>query len=315
MRNYVDKVNLHARIHALRGRLLAPGDYASLIRAQQVNSFKLAAASDPTSTKESIFREQIAPVVGLAEAYDQYAPLFLAYLRQFEVLNAKVLLAKAAGLQSEELWYDITPFAILGKDLLTQKLSLAETRLLIAGTYLENDFKDISSFRHLEINADICAAGNFYRFAQLLSGEAKSDFRNMMQRRIAVLTVIWSYRLRRHYHFGEEKIRFYMRRFHDLFDGYAQSHFRIIEEAQNRHLEQLHKEGGKETSITDIERHLEKNFFVWVSSMFHRDFHSIYCVLGYLWLLHYQIRNLFRIVDGWRFGFSADAILGKLICD
>ena len=106
-----------------------------------------------------------------------------------------------------------------------------------------------------------------------------------------------------------------MQRFHSLFDGYAQSHFRTLEEAQNRRLEQLHKEGGQEPSITDIEHHLEKIFFVWVSSMFHRDFHSICCVLGYLWLLYYQIQNLFRIIDGRRFGFSADAILGKLICD
>ncbi|MEN6487492.1 MAG: V-type ATPase subunit [Smithella sp.] len=315
MRNYADKVNLHARIHVLRGRLLSPGDYASIIRAQQANSFKLSAASDLIRTKEFLFREQITPVVGLAEAYDQYAPLFLAYLRQFEVHNFRILLARAAGRQNEELWYDIAPFATLEKDLLNRQLSPAEVRSLIADTYLDDDFKDTSSYRQMEIHADICAAGNLYRFGQFLSGETKSDFQNMMQRRIALLTVVWSYRLRQYYHFSEGEIRFYMQRFHNLFDGYAKSHFRIMEEAQNRQLEQLHKEGGNEPSITDIERHLELNFFAWVSSMFHRDFHSICCVLAYLWLLYYQIRNLFRINDGLRFGFSADAILGKLICN
>lgn len=315
MRNYADKVNLHARIHALRGRLLSPEDYALLIRAQQANSFMLTAESYRIDTKESIFREQIAPVIGLAEAYDRYAPLFLAYLRQFEVHNAWILPAKAAGRQSENLWYDITPFAILEKDLLNRQLSPAEIRSLLSRTYLGENFQEASSYRQMGIQADICAAGNLYRFAQLLSGDDKSDFQNMMQRRIALLTVVWSYRLRRHYHLSEEKIRSYMQRFHNLFDGYAQSHFRTLEEAQNRRLEQLHKEGGQEPSITDIERHLELNFFAWVSSMFHRDFHSICCVLGYLWLLYYQIQNLFRIIDGRRFGFSADAILGKLICD
>ncbi len=315
MRNYADKVNLHARIHALKGRLLSPGDYASMIRAQQANSFNLSAASDLITAKEVLFREQIAPVVGLAHAYGQYAPLFLAYLRQFEVHNAKVLLAKAAGLESEELWYDISPFAILKKELLTKKLSLAEVRSLIAGTYLDDDFKDTVSYRQMEIHADICSARNLYQSARRLYGETKNDFLNMIQRRIAVLSTIWSYRLRWHYHLSEEKTRFYINRFHDLFDGYAKSHFRIIEEEQNRHLEQLLKEGDKEPFITDIERHLEKKYFTWVSSMFYRDFHSICCVLAYLWLLYYQIRNLFRIIDGWRFGFSADAILDKLICD
>ena len=318
MRNYADKVNLHARIHALRGRLLSPGEYASMIRTQQANSFKPSTISDLIMAKESIFREQVAPVIGFAEACNQYAPLFLAYLRQFEVHNFKILLAKAAGRESEELWYDISPppppppFAILEKDLLAKKLSPAEIRTIITGTYLDEDFKDTSSYRQMEIHADICMARNLYQSAQFLSGEAKKDFHNLMQRWIAVLTVIWSYRLKEFYHFSEEKVRFYLQRFHSLFDGYAKFHFRIIEEAQNRQLEQLHKEGGRKPSITDIERHLEQNYFAWVSSMFHRDFHSIYSVLGYLWLLYYQIRNLFRIIDGRRFGFSADAILDKL---
>ena len=314
MRNYADKVNLHARIHALRGRLLTPADYASLIRAQQANSLPPSPASDLTGAKEALFREQIAPVVGLALAYGRYAPLFLAYLRQFEVHNLSILLMKAAGRQGEQLWYDISPFAILQKDLLKRQLSLTDIRSLVAGSYLNDDFKDVSGYRRMEIDADICAAGSLYHFARFLSGENKSDFQNMMQRRIAVLTVLWSYRLRWHYHFSEEKIERYMRRFHDLFDGGAKSHFRLIEDVQNRYLEQLRKEGGGKPSAADIERHLEKNFFTWVSSMFHRDFHSICCVLAYLWLLHYQIRNLFRIIDGRRFGFSAEAILGKLIC-
>ena len=105
-----------------------------------------------------------------------------------------------------------------------------------------------------------------------------------------------------------------MQKFHNLFGGHAESQVRIVEEELNRHLEQLRKSGGQEPSVVDIERHLEQNYFAWVSSMFHRDFHSIYSVVAYLWLLFYQIRNLFRIIDGRRFGFSAEAILNKLIC-
>jgi hypothetical protein len=88
-----------------------------------------------------------------------------------------------------------------------------------------------------------------------------------------------------------------------------------VVERLNRYLEQLRKGGGQEPSVVDIERHLEQNYYTWVSSMFHRDFHSVYCVIAYLWLLFYQIRNLFRIIDGRRFGFSSEAILNKLICE
>jgi hypothetical protein len=314
MRNYADAVNLHARIYALKGRLFSLRDYASMVRNEQANSFQLSAAPDLIAAKETIFREQISPVIRLAEAYDKYTPLFLAYLRQFEAHNARILLARAAGRESEEQWYDIGPFAILDAGLLKEGLSLPGIKSLIANTYLEDDFKDTASYRQMEIRVDICAAMNLYRSLSSLSGQAKKEFQDMMQRRIAVLTVIWSYRLRGYYHFRDEQIRLYMRKFHDLFGGGVESQVRIVEEELNRRLEQLHKGGGQEPSVADIERHLEHNYFAWVSSMFHRDFHSLYGVVAYLWLLFYQIRNLFSIIDGRRFGFSADAILNKLIC-
>jgi vacuolar-type H+-ATPase subunit C/Vma6 len=314
MRNYADEVNLHARIYALKGRLLVLHDYASIIREQQADSFKLSPGRDLIETKEILFREQIAPVIGLTEAYDKYAPLFLAYLQQFEVHNAKILLAKAAGRQSDEQWYDIGRFAILGKGLLQKKLSLSEIRSLIADTYLEDDFKNTASYRQMEIHADICAARKLYHSSTSLSSQSQKEFQEMMRRRIAVLTVIWSYRMREYYRFRDEKIRFYAQKFHELCGSQAEPQIRTVEDALSRRVEQLHKGSGREPFAVDIERYLEQDYFTWVSSMFHRDFHSLYCVIAYLWLLFYQIRNLFRIIDGRRFGFSADTILAKLIC-
>ena len=118
MRNYADQDYLHARIYAMRGRLLSLRDYASIVREPQAATSKISNIHDPVEAGETLFREQIAPVIGLAEAYDKYAPLFLAYLRQFETRNARILLAKAAGHKSEERWYDIGPFARLEKGLL-----------------------------------------------------------------------------------------------------------------------------------------------------------------------------------------------------
>ncbi len=311
MRNYADADNLHARIYAMRGRLLSLGDYASIAREQA--SDKISGNRNMIEAKEKLFREQVAPVISLAEAYDKYAPLFLAYLRQYEVQNVKLLLAKAFGQESLDQWYDISPFAFLGKDLLAEKLSLDEIKSLLAGTYLVCAFKDVSSFRRMEIYLDISTVENLYNASAFLSGQAKKEFREMMLRRIAVLTVIWSYRLRGYYLFHDEQIRSSLKKFHDLFGGHVEPQVRIVEEALNQHLGQLQKSGAQKPSIVDIEHHLEQNYYAWVSSLFHRDFHSIYCVMAYLWLLYYQIRNLFRIMDGRRFGFSPEATLNKMI--
>ncbi len=314
MRNYADTANLHARIYAMRSRLLSLGDYASMLR-EQANSTRISTERDLIEAKAILFREQIAPIIGLAEAYEQYTPIFLAFLRQYEAHNAKVLLAKAFGKQSMEQWYDIGPYAILDNDLLREKLSLDEIKSLLAGTYLNGDFKDISSYRRMEIRMDVSAAGNLYRASISISPQAQKEFQDMLLKRIAVLTVMWSWRLRGYYHWSDERIRLFMEEIHDLFGSHVWPRVMIEEKALNRYLDELQKGAGKEPSIVDIERHLDLNYYAWVSSMFHRDFHSLFCVVAYLWMLSYQIRNLFRIIDGRRFGFSTDTILEKLICE
>ena len=118
MRDYADEANLHARIYAMRGRLLSLKDYVSLAGRNEALSDPAAAGSDPVAAEEFVFREQIADIIPLAEATGIYAPLFLAFFRQFEALNAKLVLAKAFGLQSLEQWYDIGPYAILERSLL-----------------------------------------------------------------------------------------------------------------------------------------------------------------------------------------------------
>ena len=312
MRNYADEAYLHARIYAMRGRLLSLRDYASMLREQQAATFS---PRDLIEARENIFREQIAPVIAIAGAYDKYAPLFRACLRQFEIHNAKILLAKAYGKKSLEQWYDIGPFATLEKGLLEKNLPPDEIKPLIAKIFPEIDLKDLRGYLRMGINLDISAARGLYNSSDALSGEARKEFQEMVLRRVAVLTVIWSYRLKFYYHLSDEQIRSSLSKFNNLFSVNAQSQVRIVEEEQNRHLEQIRKSGGGEPSVVDIERHLEQSYYVWVSSMFHKDFYSIYCVVAYLWLLFYQIKNLFRVIDGRRFGMSDEEILNKIICD
>lgn len=314
MRNYADQDYLHARIYAMRGRLLFLRDYASMVREPQTFALKLSDAHDLIEARETLFHEQIAPVIRLVEAYDKYIPIFIAYLRQFEIHNVKILLARASGLESLEQWYDIGPFAILGKELLRKNLSVGEIKSLVANTYLADALQDISSYLYMEINLDITAVRNIYNSSALLSSQAQKDFQDMLVRRTAVLNVVWSCRIKAYYHLNDENVRLYMEKFNKVFGGHMNSQVRVVEEALNQYIEKLRKSGGQEPSAVDIEQHLEQDYYTWISSMFHRDFHSICGVIAYLWLLFYQIKNLLRIIDGRRFGFSAEAILNKIIC-
>ena len=315
MRNYADDVNLHTRIYAMKGRLLSLHDYTAMAREQEAFPDKNFGDPELIEAKESIFREQISSLIPLVEANEKYAPLFLAYIRQYEAHNLKLILAKAFGRQSLEQWYDIGPYAILNKELLKKNISLDQLQSIIANTYLSDEFKNISSFRRMEIRVEICTARNFYQSAAPLSEQAQSELKTIMIKRMAVLSVIWAYRLKGYYHWNDEKIRLYIEKVNDLFGGYALSQVRMVQEELHEYIEQLRRSGAQEPTVMDIERHLEHSFFAWISSMFYRDFHSINCVVAYLWLLTYQIRNMFSIIEGRRFGFDSAAILNKLICE
>jgi len=316
MRDYADEAYLHARLYAMRSRLLSWKDYASLARNQDAPLYdKTVCATDLLASEEVIFHEQIANIIPLTEAIAIYSPLFLAFYRQFEALNAKLILAKAFGLQTLEQWYDIGPYALLPRRLLSETPPLQEILPLLAGSYLADALEDVSSYGQMEARVDICAAREMHSASILFKPDARQDFQNLMGRRIAVTLLSLSQRLKKNYQWDDDKIHRFLEKFHEGFEGKAWPQFSVVEKALNRHIEQSRAAGGQEPSVIDMEYYLERYYYAWISSMFNRDFHSIYCVVVYLWLLFYQIRNLFKIIEGKRFGLPAEQILGRIICN
>jgi vacuolar-type H+-ATPase subunit C/Vma6 len=316
MRDYADEAYLHARIYAKRSRLLSLKDYVSMAGDQEVfPEHKTDANPDPIAEEEEIFRGQIAEIMPLTEASISYTPIFVAFLRQFEALNAKCILAKAIGLKPLEQWYDISPYAILPKDLLVESTGVDVIAPFLTGTYLEIVLEDTSSYEQMETRVDLCAAKALYDSLSLLASDMKQDFLYLIARRIAITSTISAMRLKKTYQWEDERIGLYLARFHEAFNGNPWPQVRVVQEALNRHLEHLRAGSPQEPSVVDMEQYLEQYYYNWISSMFHRDFNSIYCVIGYLWLLFYQIKNIFKILEGRRFGLSQEYILGRIICN
>jgi len=315
MRYYADQDNLHTRLYAMRSRLLGLKDYASIVRDKESFYAKSSSVHDYIKSKETVFREQIASIIHLTEATSNYAPLFIAFLRQYEMENVKLLLAKIFDRQCLEQWYDIGPYATLDRSLLENKPSLHQIKEILTDTYMEDLCRDFTSYERLEIRADICAIMDLRASSVSFSPGSRRVFRSFMTKRIAILMMIRRWRLRENYHWSDEQTDRYLDMFNNLFENPAWPQFRMVEKALNRRLEKLRKSGGQTPTAEDIEHHLEQYYYGWVSSMFHRDFHSIYCVVAYLLLLSYQIKNLFCIIEGLRFGLSTEAILERVICE
>jgi hypothetical protein len=310
MKDYADEQYLHARIYAMRGRLLSLKEYTSMAKEETFG----VGTGDYIQTKENVFRDQIASIILLAEAMEEYSPLFISFLRMYEASNAKLLFAKAFGKQVLEQWYDIGKYAVLTKDLLDKQVSFDDINTILKGTYLEDALKDTSSYERIEIKIDMCTAKNLYDASISLQSDAKKIFQEFAARRLAVMGMIWQWRLKENYLWSDEKIKSYFEEIYDLFGKQALAQVRIVGEALNIRIDQIRKT-GMTPSASDIEHHLEQSFFSWVSSMFHRDFYSIHCVVAYLWLLFYQIRNMFCIIEAKRFNVAFDDLSGRLICE
>ncbi|MDO9516205.1 MAG: V-type ATPase subunit [Syntrophales bacterium] len=315
MKYYADDVNLHARIHAMRSRLIPLDGYASLLRDQEASYDKGSGPRGMIEAKEALFEEQIRAIIHLAEATWRYAPLFIAFLRLYEAGNVKAILAKAFGRQGLEQWYDIGPYATLDRDLLDRDLSPDDVREAFADTYLADIFEGETIYESLETRVDIRAVRNLYAASAPFPPEARKVFRDFILRRIAVLMVIRQWRLKVNYHWSDERIGSYRDELSSLFGEAAWPQLKMVEGLLSGRLEEMGKGSGQTPDPADVESYLEHYYYRWVLSMFHKDFHSIHCVVAYLWLLACQIRNLFRITEGIRFGLPHEAILETMISD
>lgn len=316
MRDYADEAYLHARIYAMRSRLLSLKDYESLARNRDDDLYDgKVGTPDPVSAEDDLFKEQIAAILPLAESVRIYYPLFIAFFRQFEAINAKLILAKAFGMQPVEQWYDIGNYSILGRGLIKEIRDPEDLQPVLKGTYLEDALEDLSSYDQAEIHVDLCAARSMYEASAHFSSGDREDFLEIMGRRIAVSSVIMSIRLKKTYRWDDERIRPYIEKLHGIFEGKALPHVKVVEKMLSGHLERQRAIGGHEPDVVYMEDYLDQNYYNWVSAVFHRNFHSVCCVTAYLWMLFYQIRNLFRIMEGRRFGFPSDRILTRIVCN
>jgi len=322
MNQNADKIYLHAKIHALRDQMLRRNDYIKIINAQKPHlAFPTLIseddAEDHNKTKEIIFRNQINKLLLFIESSDCYRVLFKAFLRFFETGNVKLLLAKAfSRTMVIEQWNDISPYNSFEKDLLQRDISLDEFKSLLGNTYLNNVIADDfpTRYEELESRIDFYAVRYFFNFSKEILFPQNRIFQEVMLRKIVLLRIVWSFRLRQNYGWDDDKISSHLASLYDFIDEFD-DRAELIIKIERQMNKELNRSSGGIPEVSDIENELERYFWSYIWKNFSRDFHSIYCVISYLWLLYYQIQNLFRIIEGLRFNVPPDIISKKIICE
>ncbi len=327
MNFYADSKYIHAKICGLHSRLLSAGDFYDLAKSGNIRSIvpgleSINIKNDYSLIKESIFKKHSDTVISLAEACSSSQNIFLLFLHLFELQNLKLLCAKAFNREpSPVLWYDIGDFAALNREMLESVTGMDVINQLTARTWMMGFFLNDTpaSFEDCAFLIDGAALGIALDLAGSMHLSRKSHTMKLLSGIVAYFRITWSRRLQEFYAWDAAEIQ-----------SYIESN--LVPAAYSRELNQyvLHWEarfmklsGGDGTvnitshgpGLGSTERAMERMLIRHISRMFHEDFHSVNTVTCYLVLLYRQVRNLFAIVDGLRFGIPPELIIENVICE
>lgn len=327
MRGFADTAYVHAKVCALRSRLLSRSDYRRLLAGDSFERLYPGLSSSPgadggTRLKELLFRRSIGGVLALVEARASYRDLFTAFLRLFESRNVKLLLARILGpAPSGGQWYDISPCGTFRRGDLDTLRDWNDLRRRLQGTYLERlcTLRGRPRFEALEGMADLAVLESFAAAARCLPARDRAVVQESVLMRAAFLSVLWQWRLERYYGWPHPKARDHFQsaaRWQGLLAGLpAGGRPRLFIRSLQRRLA-----GDRADQASDgmagprLEHYAERRLYAYARGLAAGDFHSLACVAGYLWLLHYEIHNLSAVVDGIRFGIPAGSLEELLIC-
>jgi vacuolar-type H+-ATPase subunit C/Vma6 len=323
MNFYADSNYIHARIYALHSQLLRRKDYNDIAGSGHFQSVMPGLdmgniKNNSTVIKEKIFESQSGIVIQLAEASESTRHIFILFLRYFEALNLKLLCAQAYGHTPDpSIWYNIGDFAVIGREIPAGNSGIRSMIELTGDTWMKSVFsgKEAATFEDAERLID---SGMFRMAKDFLSSINLTDREFSMELAagvIAYLRITWSRRLQYIYHMEPGSISGYIGTNITVI-GSKKVFKRLVSEQEFKFLKMTGAADYKSgEGLSGAERAMQKILIRNVSRMFHRDFHSVNTVTCYLLLLFMQIRNLFSLADGLRFGLPPDVIMENIICE
>ena len=323
MSGLVDRLYIHAKVHALHGYLLDRKDYEKIVHAGNIHAsfpgvISEKEASDIISTKEKIFRDQITPFIVLAGLNDRYRDFFRAFLMLFELGNIKQVVTKAYDrILPFSQWNDISPYHSVDVSVRKNDIPLHGLKTLFAGTVFAEafNFEEPPSYEELESRIDLIAIKNLLRLSEKIQQSNLSTFNDIMITRVLCLKHLWDARIQANYGKAGDFHGFDLM---DVFNGTGITIKDInpVEDDMRKRIRSATKEPenrDRKPDVPALEQLLGHYFYAKIKKNFFSDFHSIGPVVSYAWLLYYQVRNLFTIIEGMHLGVSPEIIMQHVL--
>ncbi|MFH0977487.1 MAG: V-type ATPase subunit [Spirochaetota bacterium] len=325
MNFYADSNYVHAKVYALHSLLLNKRNYYEIAKSRNFQSVvpELTDANiiyDYTFIKETLFDSQIKFVISMTKASAVYSDVFKYFLRYFELLNLKFLYAKALGLNPEPcIWYNTGDSAVLNRGKLFNNTDVSTLLNYTRNTWMKDILlsKETAMYKDIEFSIDRTIFFLAARLSDSMNFSSGTDSAKIISALAAFFRLSWSRRLQELYSWNKTEVMEYL----DANIPVAGSgRITSAVEEWERYLSKQVRNKNADISagagrIILTERIMEEVLLRSFIRNFHENFHSINTVICYLALLYRQIRNLFSIADGFRFGLDPDTIMENVLCE
>lgn len=327
MEQYADKMYVHARVMALHADMLKKNDYADIAHTKNIQKALPGYSSDINTenyiaVKEKIFNHHIKKLIILTKASKDYRHLFKAFLLLFDRENIKQMLSKAfnRGVIISQR-FEVAPFQVMPADFAQRSVTAEEAIAVLNNTLrLGLPAKD-STFEMVEVALDFYCYALIAQCARRYMPGDRNKLRVLLSIRTELIRRTWSLRLRHLYRWSQDDIDDFLLSRESLYG------FQSLTPAQTRAVEKALAgfsvdgasgwggDGEPDERLIQEEIRSEKYFYRVLKKTIRLDFHSIWPVISYLWLLYYQIYNLFRVIEAVRFGIRPEIIMQSVICE
>ncbi len=327
MREFADRMYLHAKIHGLRHTILSGPSYRDVLTTRTFNKIPIEIRNQPGNfsslftLEENIFRKQVETLLKLLNISKYYRRLFRAYLHVFETWNVKALLMRAEGRYEGDIpWFDISPYNLLSSSFRNEILDRKGLVSRLPEQY-KIVFSEVASsqrYEQVEIALDMSIYRELIKSMKCLRPEDAGILAESLLLNITLLSLTWKKRLEVLYRWDRASARSFV-------DGMAevlwQSHpllkkrYPAVVQYWERNAPFLsaHLRPGDYLQLREGEQAMHRKLYTCYLSWFFRDFHAAWCVVSFLWLLYYQLQNLRGMVEGLRADMHPDRIINMLV--
>lgn len=330
MNQYADTTYVRAKIYALKKTFFNKEDYLKVINSGTIKYLYPELYDDRDDlryllNKEIIFKHQLLKLRILIESNNEYAPLFKSSLTSFEIKNIKLLILKNLGIPAPlRVWFDVTPYNILPNNLYNQVLSKSDITNLLKRFNIDSDSSgeaqdNESPYEYLDEKL----------YCEMLKSSLKHS-RNLNSRDKKIFEWIYLFNFVSFIHISSLRLK----------ENYGYKSERIIEFADKRY-QSIHKIGIPIERILSIQKEIRVSLlkrgysideesaiqniqtielvlfnlhFSMIDKLYCSNFHSIISLVCFIWMIRYQIANLFTIIEGFRFNISREEISRRMIC-